>query len=287
MKARKNMKLRSSNDPNSLEQVEKSLKLICKNRKQRHTKLKEIIAQDEDEDDRPLADLRKGTTTTCPVCLAQVGGDQEFVDAHVDACLSDAQRQDVLREQREALARFGHGQDVDAWGDVEVNGETRIRLNNTAGLRGTGIEVRDRNQVDVDEEVDVDGDDEAVFGDAQFTEKDVLVPTIGGGVTGNEDLLVNLDGDEEIDADGEEGDSSASLRGLVAQGKVMSRRQVTNTDGVKTEMDEVIGLAENDRIHQAIQAARTSGSSSALVVALENKIRYLVGNFSGNILYER
>jgi hypothetical protein len=247
---------------------------LRKNRKQRHAKLKEIIAQDEDEESKTLAEM--ANSTTCPVCLAQLSVDRGAVDAHVDACLANAQQEEVIREQREALSRFG--EDVDAWGEVEVDGTTRIRLNNVAGLRGTGIDVRDRTQADVEEEVDVDGDDEAVFGDVQFTERDVL-----GGE--GEDVLVDIDGDGDGNAGGEggangdgggEGEEASSLRALVAQGKVVSRRQVTSAEGVKHEMDEVMGLAETDLVERAVQEARVSGDTRALVKALEGKIRYLV-----------
>lgn len=38
----------------------------------------------------------------------------------------------------------------------------------------SGFHIRDANQEDVEDEIDVDGDDEEVFGRAQFTEVDVL-----------------------------------------------------------------------------------------------------------------
>lgn len=40
---------------------------------------------------------------------------------------------------------------------------------------GTGFDIRNTNHVDIEEDVDVDGADEAIYGEAQFTERDIIV----------------------------------------------------------------------------------------------------------------
>lgn len=72
----------------------------------------------------------------------------------------------------------------------------------------------------MEDEIDIDGDDVVVYGDRQFTEKDIIVPA-----------SINSTEDEEIIIESEDEDDSnsfprrervgTSLRDLVAQGKVM------------------------------------------------------------------
>ena len=76
--------------------------------------------------------------------------------------------------------------------------------------------------------------------------------------------------------DEEDKDSASSLRALIAQGKLVSRQQFANSEGVKREMDAVMGLAEADLVERAVQEARVSGDVRSLVKALEGKVRYLV-----------
>lgn len=190
-----------------------------------------------------------------------------MVEAHVDSCVMNASRLQAESEERERDSR----QSVDAWGEIEVNGEVRIRLADVNGLRGSGFHIRDRNQLDVDEDVDVDGDDEAVFGGAQFTERDVLDPSFA--VTQreiDEGAIVNIDDDDDLV-------SGTTLRDLVAEGKVVTRRKsVTDLDGVRAEMEQVMGVGDTDKMDEAIVTARQSGSPAKLIASLENKIRQLV-----------
>lgn len=79
---------------------------------------------------------------------------------------------------------------------------------------------------DVDDEIDVDGDDAAVFGDAQFTEGDIIVP---GNNTEDEELRVSSDDDVSLTRHDRVG---TSLRDLVAQGKVVLKADGGGTSGV-------------------------------------------------------
>jgi hypothetical protein len=75
---------------------------------------------------------------------------------------------------------------------------------------GAGFDVRNQNHADVDDELDIDGDDAAQFGDAQFNENDIVA-------LHDEDVEVDID-----ESDGEELNEGgmvrkASLRQMVAQ----------------------------------------------------------------------
>jgi hypothetical protein len=138
---------------------------------------------------------------------------------------------------------------------------------------GLGFHTRDQNDQDVDDEIDVDGDDEAVYGGVQFTEGDILV-----NLDGNEDGHVQIDGDFSDEEDGIT--QRQTLRDLVAEGKVVRRRSpFPNGDGVeavKAKMEEVMGVGDADKMDLAIASARRHGNTPALIQALENKIKQLV-----------
>jgi hypothetical protein len=59
-------------------------------------------------------------------------------------------------------------------------------------FEGTGFDVRNTSHVDVEEDVDIDGADEAVFGEAQFTERDVIAGEDAEVDIGDADDLRNL-----------------------------------------------------------------------------------------------
>lgn len=256
MKAR-----RTINDMNTVSQIEKTLKLLHRNRKSRNIRLKEIIAQDEDE--RPRASFVGGNELTCPVCLTLVRGDQDVIDAHVDSCVANASRLQAEAEERERREMMSAGMgSADPWSEIEVNGEIRIHLNNVSGLRGTGVHVRDLSQLDIEDEVDIDGDDE--FGTAQFTEQDVMDPSF-------------IEGARDEGEDEDDDDDGKTLRELVAEGKVMTRKTFTpDLEGVRAEVEQVMGVGDADRMNQAVNAARKSGDTLKLLAALEDKIKQLV-----------
>ncbi|KAJ7780940.1 hypothetical protein B0H16DRAFT_1658655 [Mycena metata] len=233
---------------------------IKRHRKQRHTKLKELVRSSEESfastsSSRVRETWRRGASTagevTCPVCLANVRGDEDVIEAHVDACLVDQTRrleearQVALaqeRERRQAQRRWRNGED----GDVDMDGA----VGHIGDVRGTGFATRDPNSIDVDDEIDIDGDDD--FGAPQFTEGDIV-----------DDMDVDL----EVDIDGEE---EETLRELVAQGKVASL--IINTpESQSTTPDD----GEADKVDLAILAAKNRGDQASLLGLLQNKIKIL------------
>lgn len=96
IKARKSMTTRNTLD--SLEQSTKTIQHVKRHRKQRGAKLKEMIKEDEEGSHVWM----KGSTRediACPVCSTIVRGDQDVLDAHVDACLAhEMQRLEETRQ---------------------------------------------------------------------------------------------------------------------------------------------------------------------------------------------
>lgn len=241
-----------------LDQVEKTVKVLQRNRKQRHAKLKEMMMQDSDE---ALPKYRSRNGTTCPVCMVAVEGDDDVIESHVDACVANASI------QAEAESR-GWNSGADAWGEYEVDGEIRIGLRDSRNLRGTGFHVRDDSQQDIEDDVDVDGDDG--FGDAQFTERDLLQTPFDGPA---QSRAASLRPDEHAEGD----DDSAPLRDLIGQGKITTRTTTSSDmEHAKAEMERIMGVGDADRAEENIQKAKLSRDEKALVSALEEKIKLLV-----------
>lgn len=114
----------------------------------------------------------------------------------------------------------------------------------------------------------MDGDEG--FGEAQFTEGDILpVNPLLGEV--EQDLEVEIEGDDEDEAQREQ----KTLRDLVAEGKVVRNSSGSGVDAVKAKMEEVMGLGDTDKMDLAILAARKRGDKSSLVTTLENKVKQL------------
>ncbi|KAK0243151.1 hypothetical protein EDD85DRAFT_318370 [Armillaria nabsnona] len=232
------------------EQTTKTLQKIKRNRKRRHAGLKEMTR--EDEEGYSHAQTQYCGEIVCPVCLTTVAGDGDVLDAHVDACLAgENRRMDEQREQREMLRRE---EDQEEWED-----EGPI----IGSVRGTGFHTRNRNEQDIEEEIDIDGDDDA-FGCPQFTEGDILGPAPAPEV----EVDIETEGDGAV---------AMTLRDLVAEGKVTKGKEKTHEglDVVKAKMDEVMGVGEADRMDRAVLSAKQSGNRPVLIKALEEKVKYL------------
>jgi hypothetical protein len=168
-----------------------------------------LRAATRDEDDVSLVGKGKARADAreqCPVCMRDIEGDPDVVAAHVDACLAHAelgladdtdadedapQDVDVDVEERE-----DGDDDVDLWEESEgPDGVRRLRLRGgsraaAAAAAALGFVVGDRTAQDVEDEIDVEGDDLGTFGAAQFTEADVLAE---GGEVGRRGGVVGLD----------------------------------------------------------------------------------------------
>lgn len=147
---------------------------------------------------------------------------------------------------------------------TEVTTQHKLSLTLWAG---TGIHVRTSNSLDVEDEVDIDGEDEAVFGEAQFGEADVLALP-----SSDRDLHAENE-DIDVDTDGHLGtvQERQTLRHLVVEGKVLLKR----ADSIQNNVIQPIGM---DQLDLDIITARSRNDPSALILALENKLQALVSS---------
>ncbi|KAK2466028.1 hypothetical protein APHAL10511_001670 [Amanita phalloides] len=259
LKARKFF-LSSSSSADSVEQAAKIIQGIKRHRKQRHTRLRDLT-RDLDDDA-----TSSGTGTShdssgfgmaareihCPVCMGSIHGDEDVLEAHIDACLAH-------QAERAETEQMMEQSDMDSEGAGHVGNVT-----------GTGFHTRNPEEQDVEDEVDIDGDDQDVYGEPQFTEGD-LIALIRDGDSDNMDEFAYVeieDGTEDEMHSGEK-----TLQDLVAEG-----RRATSGDGVeaiRAKMNEVMGVGDTERLDSAIAAAQNKGDKVALISALENKIKLL------------
>lgn len=118
----------------------------------------------------------------------------------------------------------------------------------------------------------MDGEDDTLFGAAQFTEGDII-PLTNGNPDGD---VASEAGDETgLASTSQEGASTTALKELVASGKLV-RRKVHNVGDLKQTMDEVMGVGEAEEVEKAIEKARRDRNDAALIKALENKVQLVV-----------
>jgi hypothetical protein len=102
---------------------------------------------------------RKNTTkvvssSLCPICGISLPSDPDFVNAHVDSCLS---------KQEETL---------ESWDEYEWAGSKRVRATSMMeGGLGSSFYVNKRKNDDIDEDVNIDLDEE--YGESQYREADI------------------------------------------------------------------------------------------------------------------
>ncbi|KAI0720351.1 hypothetical protein C8T65DRAFT_752941 [Cerioporus squamosus] len=285
LKARQHMKPGSSSTAEgTLEETMKTLRALKRHRKQRHAKLRELTREDEDAPwwgGRNSGEAMEGDGMVCPVCSKFVRGDVDVVEAHVDSCLA----YEKLRHEEEEAARGRHGRgsaDIDLDGDLHVEGDVTFGVMEGVSFRGTGFDVRNRNDQDVDDEIDVDGEDEVLFGAPQFTEQDVLAPP---ELAQADEAHSDVDTEADVDVNGDalasggtsgegpqrEPKKGKTLHDLVAEGKVVRK----HVEDAKRTMDAVIGVGDTERVDLAVELARRAGDQVALVRALESKVQLL------------
>ncbi|KDQ15342.1 hypothetical protein BOTBODRAFT_54642 [Botryobasidium botryosum FD-172 SS1] len=226
-----------------IDEAQRTIGLLKRNRRGRHAALKEHARAALGE----LESVGAARTTSreaCPVCQELVDGS---MDEHVDWCLQTA--------GTNASAVVDDG----TWGaEYEVGGEMRIRVTALTGFQGMGFDIRDGTQADIDDELDIDGDDEETFGDAQFGEADIVRP--------EEDVEVQIDDDDDDNNDptgsAEPNGTSRSLRDLVAQGN-RGRINASGANGSSAALEQALGIA------------KTSGNKDEIIAALSQKVKHL------------
>ncbi|KAG6861559.1 hypothetical protein C0995_014855 [Termitomyces sp. Mi166 len=254
--ARSSQKARKPGNAGTTQEAEKTIQAIKRHRKQRHSQFRELGREDE----RGKESLSQAEEIVCPVCLVTVRGDQDVLDAHVDACLANESRR--LEEERlRALEEQATGDEV--W-------EESFNVDGAAGhvgsVRGTGFHTRNRNEQDIEDDVDIDGD--GGFGDAQFTEGDVL-PISSSRI---EDENVEIENNDVNHAQR----TQPTLRELIVEERVVRNASGSELDKTKAKMEEVLGPSDTEKMDLAILAAKKRGDKVSMITALENKVQQLV-----------
>ncbi|KAJ6635025.1 E3 ubiquitin-protein ligase [Pseudolycoriella hygida] len=110
----------------------------------------------------------------CPICNETTADD---INAHVEICLRRAEG------SNNSIGSDDESIDVEAesYDEYEWAGQTRIRASSLleGGYSGTGLgtSVVNCSNADEDEDLNVDVDDTQIYGESQFSERDVIVPT--------------------------------------------------------------------------------------------------------------
>lgn len=191
--------------------LEKTISTIKRRRKARNMALRAVTR---DEDDVPVTGKGKGrsrpTAEQCPVCMQDVEGDLDVIAAHVDACLAHAELHrpggSMYAEGdggalQNIEANVENGED-DVWEESETpDGVRRLRLRQgvRAGAAALGFVVRNRTVEDVDDEIDVEGDDLSAFGAAQFTEADILIEGGDSELSKHDSVRCMAEAEVEVD----------------------------------------------------------------------------------------
>ncbi|KAG5648834.1 hypothetical protein DXG03_000183 [Asterophora parasitica] len=246
-----------------LHQAGKTIQNIKRHRKQRHAKFRDMAREEEESNGRDHRAHSTAEEIVCPVCMVLVRGDQDVLNAHVDACLADEGRRS--EEERQRTLEQRRAVEDDMWEEAFAADGAAGHVGN---VRGTGFHTRNQQDQDVDDELDIDGDEG--FGEAQFTEGDIL-PVTSSHVEVEQDVEVEIEGDSEDEAQRRQ----MSLRDLVAEGKMVRNTSGAGVDDVKVKMEEVMGLGDTDKMDLALLAARKREDKASLIFALENKVSQL------------
>lgn len=135
----------------------------------------------------------------------------------------------------------------------------------------------------MDDDIDVDGDDDATFGEPQFTENDIVtLPNPHAPDAEDSDVDVDVggttvpryNGTEEREKDSQ---PEKTLHDLMAE-RSITRRQTEGVENVERMMDKVMGVGETEQAEIAVENARRGGDMGALVRALESQINLMVSD---------
>ncbi|KAI7862653.1 hypothetical protein BDF14DRAFT_1518407 [Spinellus fusiger] len=123
----------------------------------------------------------------CFICNQTLRGDSEAVNLHIDQCLATMHPQEELEDTEnepmmEETEVRGETSEAEVsplssgWEEYEWAGQTRVRATAMmeGGYRGAGFATTSKEE-DVEEDLDVEDDDAAQFGQSQYTERDIVV----------------------------------------------------------------------------------------------------------------
>ncbi|CAO3696327.1 unnamed protein product [Umbelopsis ramanniana] len=129
-----------------------------------------------------------GLQQTCFICNQVLSGDTESVNLHIDGCLArvNSEDNDGSSMNHEATLKSSASPTIDdgegdltpeaAWEEYEWAGQRRVRATAMfeGGYGGAGMSTTVKGE-DVDDDLDVEDDDVNQYGEAQYSERDIVV----------------------------------------------------------------------------------------------------------------
>ncbi|GAO50929.1 hypothetical protein SAICODRAFT_6991 [Saitoella complicata NRRL Y-17804] len=166
------------------------LTTVRRNRKRRKTEALTRARNAAKEYDEPDT-----AASTCPICSIPVFGSLEDVSAHVEICLET--RREAERRERD---RNGWGEEYSWAGQSRVRATALMEGSGHVQLASTGSASKASGDGDGEDdvEVDIDGDDEVVYGEAQYGEESLKVVN---AVVETDALGVSEGQEPEVDVD--------------------------------------------------------------------------------------
>mgnify|MGYP002386838049 CR=1 FL=1 len=173
---------------------------------------------------------------TCCICNEVLAGDEADVNAHIDRCLANpapaaaaasSSSSSSSNSNSVAQERRHRGEETYTWAGVE-----RVRTSTLleGGYAASGFATT-KHDKDVDEDLDVDEDEEQKFGQAQYTEDDLI--RAEEELDGEEEVqrmmraaaavVAGGSGDAANDGGADQDDGSAGLYQLSPNGAVLVR----------------------------------------------------------------
>ncbi|CAM0139656.1 unnamed protein product [Umbelopsis sp. WA50703] len=172
---------------------EDCLEKIKKNRDNRNAAIQGINAGNVWDNDHEASSqynsFDAGLQQTCFICNQVLSGDTESINLHIDGCLARMNSEDVqdeiaLPSHNEATALVHSITDGEAaealsaaeWEEYEWAGQRRVRATAMleGGYGGVGMSTTVKGE-DVEDDLDVEDDDADQFGEAQYSERDIVV----------------------------------------------------------------------------------------------------------------
>ncbi|KAG2180018.1 hypothetical protein INT43_003805, partial [Umbelopsis isabellina] len=138
---------------------------------------------------RTIVTFDAGLQQTCFICNQVLSGDTESINLHIDGCLArmnfeGGQEEVALPTHNEVTTQeqsSGDGEAAEAlsaaeWEEYEWAGQRRVRATAMleGGYGGVGMSTTVKGE-DVEDDLDVEDDDADEFGEAQYSERDIVV----------------------------------------------------------------------------------------------------------------
>ncbi|KAG8682702.1 hypothetical protein FRC09_016598, partial [Ceratobasidium sp. 395] len=204
---------------------------------------------------------RRRVGGVCPVCEEDVAEDLE---EHVDRCLQDAvlpHRESVSTEPEPVQRERSASPELDEL----------VRATDFTDFRGTGFDIRDSNVLDVEDDLDIDGDEDTVlYGESQFFESDIIVRDEDSLETGSQRHNTSPTSEGS-------GRPSRRLRDLVAVRKTEVTMREVDIEG--EEEDERVSIGSSAGASLALTNSfapeRTEQAKDAHIASLMAKIEKL------------